>query len=193
MASRRVSLPIHSFVFLLLLGTVPARPAGHPAAGAAVIPSLNEWLIRRAALGTPDSLARQLLYQKIHSPIVRARLLETEAQARELAGDPLGAALRYDSLGRAVDATRLRLAAARTSAERLALRDTLVAIAARRAGTADVAAALDLLATMRERPTPPQSLMLARAASQSRLAARAVTFYAHAFAGHQASPTDRSA
>jgi soluble lytic murein transglycosylase len=186
-----VSLSRYSLALLCLLGNHPSGPPARRAHEAAVIPSLNEWLIRRAALGTPDSLARRLLYQKIHSPIVRARLLETEAQARELTGDLLGAALRYDSLGKGVEATRLRLAASKTPAQRIALRDTLVAIAARRAGTSDVAAALDLLATIRERPTPAQAMILARAASQSRLAGRAVALYARAFAARLGTPADR--
>lgn len=184
-----MSFPFYSLVVLSLFGSHPNRPP-HPAK-AVLIPSLSEWLIRRAALGTPDSVARQLLYQKIHSPIVRARLLETEAEARVLTGDLLGAALRYDSLGRSIEATRLRLAAAKSAPQRLALRDTLVAIAGRRAGTSDVAAALDLLGTMKERPTAAQALTLARAASQSRLAAKAATFYARAFAAGLGGPADR--
>lgn len=189
--SEREALLLPVLSLLALLGAGNPAATDQPAVARAAIPSLNEWLIRRAALGTSDSLARQLLYRKIHSPIVRARLLETEAEARELNGDLLGAALRYDSLGRAVDATRLRLKAAKTRAQRLALRDTLVAIAERRAGTADVALVLDLLATMPEQPSPGQAVLLARAASQSRLASRAVTLYARAFAARVGTPADR--
>jgi len=170
----------------------PARGAEqrHLAASAA-IPSLNEWLIRRTALTTADSMARRALYEKIKSPLVLARLLETEAEARELNGDLLGAALRYDSLGRVIDATRLRFAASTRPADRLALRDTLVAFAGRRAGTADVGAVLELLATMKAQVTPAQAMVLARAASRSRLASQAVALFPRGFRVGIPAPADR--
>jgi soluble lytic murein transglycosylase len=159
---------------------------------AAAIPSLSEWLIRRSALNTGDSLARQELYQRIHSPVVLARLLETEAQARENAGDLIGAAVRYDSLGRVVDATRLRLAFTRPGL-RAALRDTLVAFASRRAGTPDVAGAIDLISSTRLPTTAAQALILARAAGRSRLASRAVPLYQRALRAGVAQSSDRVA
>jgi len=182
--------PGHSGVRL-----APTGRTSHPAlqrdlAASATIPSLTEWLIRRAALSTADSIARRALYEKISSPIVLAHLLETEAEARELNGDLLGAALRYDTLGRVIDATRLRLAAAAGRAERLALRDTLVAYAGRRAGSADVGAALELLATVKAQITPSQALVLARAAGKSRLPSQAVAFFPRAIRVGIATPAD---
>lgn len=181
---------------LLQTAFIAALGLGNPdssarAAATTVIPSFNEWLIRRTALTTPDSLDRQVLYQKIKSPIVLAHLLETEAQARELNGDPLGAAIRYDSLGRVLDATRLRLPLATKSSQRLVLRDSLIAFAGRRAGTPDVAAALDLLARMQVQTTAAQSLQLARAASKSRLGSKAATLFPRAFAAGLGTPADR--
>ena len=155
------------------------------------VPSLGDWMIRRAALTTADSLERRALYSRIRSPIVLARLLETEAEARENTGDFLGAALRYDSLGRVVDATRLRLTLAKRPAERAALRQALVAFAGQRAGTPDVQAAIDLLFDSKLVPTAQEALLLARAASKSRLASRAVTLYPRAIAGGLATPADR--
>lgn len=165
-----------------------------PRAGAAVpAPVLNDWLIRRAALGTTDSTERQALYARITSPIVLARLLETEAEARERAGDYLGAALRYDSLGRVVDATRLRLARATRSAERVALRRTLIEFAESRAGSPEVLPAIDLIFSSRLSTTPQEALRLARAASRSRNAARAVTLYGRATRAGSLTPGDRLA
>lgn len=168
----------------------PHRVGQREVAASAAIPSVTEWLIRRSALSTSDSLARRALYEQIKSPIVLAHLLETEAEARELNGDLLGAALRYDSLGRVIDATRLRLAASTGRTERLALRDTLVAFAGRRAGSADVGAALDLLATVKAQITPSQALVLARAAGKSRLPSQAVAFFPRAFRVGIATPAD---
>jgi soluble lytic murein transglycosylase len=156
-------------------------------------PSLGEWMIRRAALTTTDSLERRALYSRIHSPIVLARLLETEAVARENTGDLRGAALRYDSLGRVIDATRLRLAVATRPAERTALRETLVAFAEQRAGTPEVQDAIDLLFDSKLVPTAQEALILARAASKSRLASRAVTLFPRAIASGLATPADRLA
>lgn len=188
---------IASFIqsaFVVALALSHASPdsgnGGSPAL-TTLIPSFNEWLIRRTALTTPDSLDRRALYQKIKSPIVLAHLLETEAQARELNGDPLGAAIRYDSLGRVLDATRLRLPSATKPAQRMALRDTLVAFAGRQAGTGDVAAVFELLATMKVQLTTGQSLQLARAASKSRLASKAATLFPRTFAAGLGTPADR--
>jgi peptidoglycan lytic transglycosylase len=158
---------------------------------AEALPIMGDWLLRRVALSTADSTERQKLYAKITSPIVLARVLETEAEAREKGGDLLGAALRYDSLGRVVDATRLRLAPATRPAERAALRHTLIAFAGQREGSADAQAAIDLVFTARLKPTAAEALRLAKVASRSRLASRAVTLYAQAFAGGAAAPEDR--
>lgn len=184
---------IHTALIASLGWGHPDTSAASRAAAVALIPSFDEWLIRRTALTTPDSLDRRALYQKIKSPIVLAHLLETEAQARELNGDPLGAAIRYDSLGRTLDATRLRLASATRPSQRLALRDTLVAFAGRRAGTPDVVAALELLASMKVAISTGQSLQLARAATRSRLASKAVTLFPRAFAAGLGTPADRLA
>jgi len=148
-------------------------------------------MIRRAALATADSLERRELYSRIHSPIVLARLLETEAEARENTGDFQGAALRYDSLGRVVDATRLRLALATRPGERAALRAVLVAFAEQKAGTPDVQAVIDLLSASKLVPTAQEALALARAATRSRLASRAVSLYPRALASGLATADDR--
>jgi len=160
---------------------------------AATMPDIGDWLLRRAALLTPDSAARAELYARITLPIVRARVLETEAAARERAGDFRGAALRYDSLGRPVDATRVRLRAVSGIAERRALRGTLVEFIALRAGSPEAQAAIELLFSAGLDLPPDQALIVARASARGRLAARAVALFPRTITAGLATPEDRLA
>ncbi len=157
------------------------------------VPDIGDWLLRRAALVTPDSAARAELYARITLPIVRARLPETEARARERAGDFRGAALRYDSLGLVVDAARMRLAARPGNVERRILRRELVEFIAARAGSPDAQAAIELLSASGLELPPDQALTVARAAARGRMAARAVALFPGAFAAGIATPEDRLA
>jgi len=152
---------------------------------------INDWLLRRAALLAADSSERAELYARITSPVVRARLLETEALAREQLGDLAGAILRYDSLGRVVDATRLRLQLATSAGERAGLRHVLTTWAADRAGTGSARAGIDLLLESGSLLSPKEALSAARTASRSGMPAAAVRFYPRAIAAGLATPEDR--
>lgn len=160
---------------------------------ASAMPDVGDWLLRRAALLTADSAARAELYARITLPVVRARLLETEAAARERVGDHRGAALRYDSLGRPVDATRVRLRAAGGTAERRALRGTLVEFIGLRAGSPEAQAGIELLFSAGLELPPDQALVVARASARGRLASRAVALFPRAIAAGLAAPDDRLA
>lgn len=160
---------------------------------AARLPDIADWLLRRAALLTADSAGRAVLYARITLPIVRAHLTETEALARELAGDFTGAALRYDSLGRVLDATRVRLLGATRADQRRACRLLLVSYIGEKTGGSDAPAAIDLLLASSPDLPPDQSLIVARAAARSRLAGRAVALYPRAIAAGLATPEDRVA
>lgn len=157
------------------------------------MPDIGDWLLRRAALVTPDSADRAALYARITLPIVRVRLVETEARARERAGDFAGAALRYDSLGRTVDATRVRLRVASGPAARRDLRETLVGFIAARAGNPEAQAAVDLLSSANLELPADAALVVARASTRGRLAAQAVNLYPRAIAAGIATPEDRLA
>lgn len=160
---------------------------------AAGVPDISDWLLRRAALLTPDSAGRAALYSQIRLPIVRARLLETEALARERNGDHRGAAIRYDSLGRLVDATRVRLLTAPGKEERRGLRLGLVTYIDRYAGSLQAQAAIDLLLSTDLELTPEDALTVARAAARARLAAQTVRLYPRTIAAGLATPQDRIA
>lgn len=157
------------------------------------VPDIGDWLLRRAALATPDSAARAELYARISLPIVRARLVETEARARERTGDLRGAALRFDSLGMVVDAARVRLAARPGSVERRILRRELVEFIAARAGSPEAQAAIDLVTATNLELPPDQALTVARASARGRMTARAVALFPRAIAAGIATDEDRLA
>lgn len=158
------------------------------------IPDVADWLLRRAALLTADSAGRATLYARIRLPLVRAHLLETEAQARERYGDPRGAAVRYDSLGRVVDAARVRLGVATSAAERRALTARLVEYIGGKAGTTETQAAADLIFAQRLELPPAEALTVARACARTRgQAARAAVLFPRAISAGLATPEDRMA
>lgn len=157
------------------------------------MPDIADWLLRRAALLTADSAGRMAIYSRIVLPVVRERLLETEAVARERSGDLRGAALRYDSLGRVADATRVRLTAASTTEERRTLRQQLVAFIGKGNGSAGVQAAIELVFTARLDLSADEALVVARAASRNRLPSRTIALFPRAISAGLATAEDRLA
>jgi soluble lytic murein transglycosylase len=152
-------------------------------------PLLADWLIRRAALLTPDSILRRDMLRRIDLPVAMARILETEAAAREQAGDLRGALVRYDSLGRVGDVTRLRLRLARTATERSTIRRDLVTALRERPTVATLEA---LFASGLLLPAS-EALAVARAATTLRQPAREVALYPRAIQAGLAKPEDRLA
>lgn len=126
------------------------------------LPSVADWLLLRAAQLTPDSAQRAALYVRVSSALARSRIPLTEARARELTGDYLWAARRYDALGRTLDASRARLLSSDSSA-RARARDSLLAML-RDPDPADSGEGVDLFLKSFASYTPAEALVLARAA-----------------------------
>lgn len=153
-------------------------------------PAIADWLLRRAATATRDPSARAKLYEQITLPVVRERLLLTEAQTREAFGDYTGAALRFDSLGMFSEAARLRLKAATTAAARAGVRRVLVEKISTGAGNTEVQKGIELLISGRLTPPPAEALLVARAATAMR-STRAAEFYRGPLKAGLLSPKDR--
>ncbi len=153
--------------------------------------SIGDWLLRRAAIHSPAAAARMALYARIRSPVVRARLLQTEAEAREASGDLIGAALRYDSLGRVTDAARLRLSRVTRAADRARLLTALAEYVADHAGTSEADSAMALLFRKPPALSPQTTLLIARAAVIMRQPARAVPLFERAFGRRLGGSEDR--
>ena len=86
------------------------------------VPEIADWLYLRAAGVTPDSAARQELYDRITTDVARGRIRMSEALARERTGDMVGAIAAYDRADAPNSAFRLRLARASDDAARAAVR-----------------------------------------------------------------------
>jgi soluble lytic murein transglycosylase len=126
----------------------------------------------------------------VRTPVARERVGWAEAEARERAGDLLGAARVCDSLGARPAALRLRLEAASDESGRLAVRQQLVDYVRANSGTAKAAEAVQVLDGAFRALGPNEELVVARSASRSGPAARAVTGYERARAGVTLSATD---
>jgi peptidoglycan lytic transglycosylase len=144
------------------------------------LPEVADWLVLRAAALTRDSVGRAALYARIRTPAAQARILPTEARAREDAGDLAGAAVRYDSLAQYSDATRLRLQMAWTERQREALRAGLLQVIRQRPGDGESTRSLELLAELSVALTPQEALDAARLAARSNAFAPAATLYPRA-------------
>lgn len=154
--------------------TWPRRPPRlHPDSA----PEIADWIRLQSAALSADSLERQALYAQITLPVARDRITATEAIARERLGDVAGAALRYDSIGRFTDATRLRLRQARTEAQRAGLRGGLLATVRADPGAPEALEAVRFLASPAVVLTPQEGLELARFAARNGLALEAALLY----------------
>ena len=153
-------------------------------------PDVADWLLLRAAALSRDSLQRRALYARITTPVVQARVLETEARAREEAGDLAGAAVRFDSLGLWSDAVRLQLHIAWTEAQRSALRRGLIEAVRQHPTLSESQRSLELLGQISVVLTPQEALEAARLATSLGTPAPAVPLYARAVAGRIATPAD---
>src|SRR5207249_11012324 len=89
----------------------------------------------------------------------------TEAQARERFGDLAGAADRFAALGARVTVLRLRLAIASDDADRLRLKDSLIAFLRGQPSRDDLRQAVQVLDAASLPLTPRDQLEIARALS----------------------------
>jgi soluble lytic murein transglycosylase len=152
---------------------------------------VSNWLLLRSAQLTSDSAERQTLYTRLTTAVARSRITATEAAARQRAGDLPGAAILYDSLGRASDALRLRLELAKSQTERAAVRAVLDSMVRRQPATAETGRAVDLLLTSFTPLTPSEALDVARAAAGRQQFARAAANYPLGLTSVRATARDR--
>ncbi|HEU4681523.1 MAG TPA: hypothetical protein VFS51_07255, partial [Gemmatimonadales bacterium] len=184
---------------LLLLASALDRVGARDSAAAVYahaadhLPSISDWLMLRAAAVTHDSSARARLYSRITNQLPRSRIPWAEAAAHERTGDLAGAARRYAALGDRLNSLGLRLAASPDSAPRAAVRSEFSAFLAGRVGSLAVREAITTLDSTFAPLTPAEELIVARAASEAGLAARAATGFARASSAGLATGEDRFA
>jgi soluble lytic murein transglycosylase len=154
------------------------------------LPQASDWLRIRAAQVTSDGSARTELLRDVRTIAARGRVGWADAQARERAGDLLGAARVCDSIGARAAAMRLRLQASSTETERLAVRGDLIDYIRANSGTPKAAEAIQVLDGAFTSLGPNEELVVARSVSRSGPAARAVRGYERARAGATLTPAD---
>jgi soluble lytic murein transglycosylase len=148
-------------------------------------PLLRDWLLLRAAGLTADSAERESLYSTVIDPLAASRIPWTEAAARERTGDWWNAARRFQVLGAALPALRLRLRSGGDSGLTAGRRELLGFL--RAAVPAEVEAALALFDESFPDRTPAEELQLGRRAAAAGLHQRA----ARGFQAAKARLTDR--
>jgi len=156
--------------------------------GAALLPTISDWLWLRAAGVTADTATRARDYSLVHSEVARARIPWTEALARERTGDFAGAARAYDSLGAHAEALHARAAAPDTSG-RNALCADIAQFALAHSGGPDARWALDIA----DRLCAPLPLDVERVAALSAAPARAVAAFVRLDSAGRLTSTERFA
>jgi soluble lytic murein transglycosylase len=166
---------------------------------AAVLPAVSDWILLKAAAVTGDSAARAAIYQRISLPLARERIGWTDATARERTGDLAGASRDYEALGSRLTVLRLQLrmsadtAAADTAGvdstatdstavrsappTRAEVRRELLAMITAGGPAAGIRGAIALLDSAFAPLTAEEELLVARAADEAGLAARAAAGY----------------
>ena len=158
---------------------------------AAVLPLASDWILLRAAAATDDSAARARVYQRIAADHPRERIRWTEAAAHQRTGDLDGASRRYGALGARLTAIRLRLEMTTDSAPRAAVRRDLLALVTAGGAASEVRGAIGLLDSVYAPLTVEEELLVARAADDAGLAARAVAGYPKALSAGLGGQTER--
>jgi soluble lytic murein transglycosylase len=143
---------------------------------ASVLPAASDWILLKAAAVTADSAARAAIYQRIRLPLAKERIGWADAAALERIGDLERASNLYQELGARLTALRLRL---RTSADTAARRELLAMITAGGPAT-EVRGAVAILDSAFAPFTVEEELLVARAADEAGLAARAAAGYSKA-------------
>ena len=173
-----------------LMGERDSAAAAYDRA-AELVPEVGDWLRLRAGVLTADSARRGSRYGPIRLLPVLERLAPSEAAARERAGDLLGAATFYRTLGNPVAALRLELAAESDAETRDSVRRKLLALVTPQAPVGLVRGAIALLDSALAPLTSEQELTIARAAGPAGLPARAVIGFPRAFEAGLGKPADR--
>ncbi len=149
---------------------------------AAVLPLVSDWILLRAASVTDDSAGRARIYDRITSSVARERMRWADAAAHQRTGDLDGAARQYRAAGARLTDARLRLAMSADSAPRADVRRDLMAMVTTGGAASEVRGAIALLDSVFAPLTDAEELLVARAADEAGLAARAVAGYPQAFA-----------
>ena len=144
---------------------------------AAALPMVSDWILLRAAAVTADSAGRAVIYQRIAGAQPRGRIGWTEAAAHQRIGDRDGAGRRYRALGARLTAIRLRLELTADSAPRAAVRRELLELVTAGGAAAEVRGAIGLLDSVYAPLTVQEELLIARAADEAGLDARAAAGY----------------
>ncbi len=145
---------------------------------AALLPPVADWLQLRAAGTSRDASERKRAYARIRTPVARARVDPTEAQARERWGDFAGAAQAYAALGQRAEAMRLRLMANPDQATRTSIRREAFELLRSRPSAGETRVAVALVDSLLGPISPDEELVIARAVSAAGLLQRAVVGYA---------------
>jgi len=149
---------------------------------AAVLPAVADWILLKAAAVTADSAARVSIYERINLSLAKARTGWTDAAAEERAGNLEGAAGRYRELGAWLTAARLQLRmsgdrATAASAPRAEVRRELLEKITAGGSAASLRGAIALLDSAFAPLPIEEELLVARAADEAGLAARAAQGY----------------
>lgn len=141
------------------------------------VPEIADWLYLRAAGVTPDSGAREDLYDKIRTEVARDRIAMSEALARERTGDIAGAIPAYERAGAPISAFRLRLARASDDAGKRAVRTGLMALIRSEAGSDVSREAIQMVDRTFTTRTAAEERAIARAAARIGMTGRAAIGY----------------
>ena len=162
----------------------------HYLAAAARLPRVSDWLSLRAAGVMADSAERAALFARVRSAPARARILATDAQARERSGDFAGAARVFRRTGAEGSAFRVDALAARDAPARATLAKRIVAFLGGKPDNAEARQSIDILDKLGAL-APRDELVVARAAASAAPAARAVAGFARAAAAAPLGAADR--
>jgi soluble lytic murein transglycosylase len=163
---------------------------------AAALPAVSDWILLKAAAVTGDSAARAALYERITQSLPKERIAWTDATAEERAGNLEAAIHRYRELGAWLTAMRLRLqvsadSAAADTASLGEIRRELMEKVTAGGSAADVRGAIALLDSAFAPFTVDEELLVARAADEAGLAARAAQGYPKALSAGLGGQTER--
>ncbi|MEP6618198.1 MAG: transglycosylase SLT domain-containing protein [bacterium] len=142
-------------------------------AGATRLGRVADWLRLRSAGATADSAARSALFARLTSAIARARVIPTDAQARERSADFDGAARQFRRANMEGSAFRVEALAARDDAARSALSHRIIADLGATPRNGEVRQSLEILDKLGAL-SPSDELVAARAAANAGAAARAI-------------------
>ena len=159
-------------------------------AAASKLSGVADWLRLRAAGVTSDSTTRATLFAGLNSRVARARALLTDAQARERSSDFEGAARQFRRANLEGSAFRVDALASRDDASRAAVTQRIVVYLRGTPRDADVRQTLEVLDKLGALSSADE-LIVARAASNAGVLARALAGFARAAASTPLAAADR--